>query len=557
MLSPGTPTDLFDEWGGLLEAQPVENPTIPALLREKAALRPDAELIVADDGRATYGEVERASADYAARLLAAGCGKGTRVALQFPNGVRWLVRWLACARIGAVPVPVNVFLKGPELRTLLVHADIHLLLTATDPTDEDYLATVESAMPELAGGRTPQLLIPGVPYLRGIWTSGPTDRPWAIHDVEQDRKQIDDVLLSRVEEQVTPADVAVIVYTSGTTAAPKGVVLTHGGLVRHGANVSVLQKITPDDRFYSVSPFFWIGGLVVTLLSVMHAGATVLTNHRFSADRCLDFLAAERATIVRLYPNARRALEDHPRFADTDLSSVRAGLEWPAPDPERMMRTHGALGMTETCGPHIYSSEWPPPFPPEFPGSHGPPVPGVEHKVVGDDGRELPPGQVGEILVRGYTLMQGLYKREREEVFEPGGWYRTGDLGYFRDGVLFFRGRLKKVIKSAGSNVSPEEVELALASQPGVERAFVLGTPAGDRGEDVVAAVVALDRIDGEELRARLRDRLAGFKVPRHIAVLKPEEVPLLASGEKVDTRALRALIVTRWSSADALTQSR
>jgi acyl-CoA synthetase (AMP-forming)/AMP-acid ligase II len=490
-------------------------------------------------------------------LLAAGCGKGTRVALQFPNGVRWLVRWLACARIGAVPVPVNVFLTGPELRTLLVHADIQLLLTATDETDEYYLATVESAIPELAGERTPHLLIPGVPYLRGIWTSGPTDCPWAIHDVEQDRKQIDDVLLSRIEEQVAPADVAVIVYTSGTTAAPKGVVLTHGALVRHGANVSVLQKITPDDRFYSVSPFFWIGGLVVTLLSVMHAGATVLTNHRFSADRCLDFLAAERATIVRLYPNARRALEEHPRFAETDLSSVRAGLDWPTPDPDRMMRTHGALGMTETCGPHIYSSDWPPPFPPGFPGSHGPPVPGVEHKIVDDNGQELPPGQVGEILVRGYTLMQGLYKREREEVFEPGGWYRTGDLGYFRDGVLFFRGRLKKVIKSAGSNISPEEVELALVGQLDVERAFVFGTPAGDRGEDVVAAVVAQDGADGEELRARLRSQLAGFKVPRFIAVLKPEDIPLLPSGEKVDTRALRALIMARWSSADVVTQSR
>jgi acyl-CoA synthetase (AMP-forming)/AMP-acid ligase II len=184
-------------------------------------------------------------------------------------------------------------------------------------------------------------------------------------------------------------------------------------------------------------------------------------------------------------------------------------------------------------------------------------VPGVEHKIVDDDGQELPPGQVGEILVRGYTLMQGLYKREREEVFEPGGWYRTGDLGYFRDGVLFFRGRLKKVIKSAGSNVSPEEVELALVGQPGVERAFVFGTPAGDRGEDVVAAVVAHDGADGEDLRARLRSQLAGFKVPRYIAVLKPEDIPLLPSGEKVDTRALRALIVARRSSADAVTQSR
>jgi acyl-CoA synthetase (AMP-forming)/AMP-acid ligase II len=557
MLSPGTPSDLFDEWGGLREAQPVAHPTIPALLQEKAALAPDAELIVADDGRATYGEVERSSADYAARLLAAGCGKGTRVALQFPNGVRWLVRYLACARIGAVPVPVNVFLKGPELRSLLVHADIQFLLTATDAGDEDYLATVESAIPELAAEHTPRLLMPGVPYLREIWTSGPTSRPWALHDAEQDGKQIADVLLARVEEQVTPADVAVIIYTSGSTAEPKGVVLTHGALVRHSANVSVLQKIRPDERFYSVSPFFWIGGLVVTLLSVMDAGATVLTTHRFSADRCLDFLAAERATIVRLYPNARRVLEDNPRFADTDLSSVRAGLDWPAPDPNRMMRTHGALGMTETCGPHIYSSQWPPPFPLEYPGSHGPAVPGAEHKIIDENGQELPPGEVGEIVVRGNLLMLGQYKREREEVFEPGGWYRTGDLGCLSDGVLYFRGRLKKVIKSAGSNVTPEEVENALLGLPGVEKAFVLGLPAGDRGEDVVAAVAAREGVDGEDLRARLRGQLAGFKVPRYIAVLKQEDIPLMASGEKVDTRALRALIAVRWHPADAVATGR
>jgi acyl-CoA synthetase (AMP-forming)/AMP-acid ligase II len=557
MLSDEPEAGMFDAWGGLREAQVVEHPTIPALLDEKASLRPDTELIVADDGRITYAEAAKASADYAAKLLAAGCGKGTRIGLQFPNGIRWLIRWLACTRIGANPVPVNVFLKAPEIRALLVHADIHLLLTATDPMDEDYIGTVESALPELAEWCGPRLLIPGVPYLRGIWTSSRTAHPWALPDVEQDRHQIDHALLVRVEEQVVPADVAVIIYTSGTTAAPKGVVLTHGALVRHSANVSVLQRITPSDRFYSISPFFWVGGLVVTLLSVMHAGATVLTQHRFSADACLDLLEAERATIVRLYPNARRAVEEHPRFAAADLSSVGAGLDWPLPDPTRMMRTHGSLGMTETCGPHIYSAQWPPPFPAEYPGSHGPPVPGVEHKIVDAAGEELGSGEVGEILVRGYTLMQGLYKREREDVFERDGWYPTGDLGHLRHGVLYFRGRLKNVIKSAGSNISPEEVEHALVSYAGVERAFVLGVPAGDRGEDVVAAVVAHDGVDGEELRSDLRRQLASFKVPRFIAVLKPENVPLTASGEKLDTRALRGLIAARWRSAETVERAR
>jgi acyl-CoA synthetase (AMP-forming)/AMP-acid ligase II len=544
---------MFDEWGGLRAAQPVAHATVAALLAAMARRVPDTELIVAEDGRATYGEMARWSAEYAARLLAAGCGKGTHVGVQFPNGVRCLVRWLACARIGAVPVPINVFLKGPELRHVLVHADIQLLLTATDAADEDYLATVESALPELARQRSPYLLLAGAPYLRGVWTSARTGRPWAVHDADRDGSSIDGALLARVEEQVTPSDVAVIIYTSGSTADPKGVVLSHGSLVRHSANVSVLQKITPEDRFYSLSPFFWIGGLVVTLLSVMHAGATVLTHHRFSADRCLDFLAAERATVVRLYPNARRALEEHRRFAEVDLSRVRAGLDWPKPDPDRMMRSHGALGMTETCGPHIYSAQWPPPFPAEFPGSHGPPVPGVEHKIVDDGGRELPDGEVGEILVRGYMLMQGLYKREREDVFETGGWYRTGDLGCLQHGVLYFRGRLKHVIKSAGANISPEEVEQALLDQPEVEKAFVLGLPAGDRGEDVVAAVVTqtptngAGGVEGEELRARLRARLAGFKVPRYIAVLTPQEVPIMASGDKLDTRTLRTLIATRW----------
>jgi acyl-CoA synthetase (AMP-forming)/AMP-acid ligase II len=457
-------------------------------------------------------------------------------------------------RIGAVAVPINVFLKPPELRMLLIHADIEILLVANDEGDEDYVRKVAEAIPELEHTDKGPLLLDGVPYLRRIWVSGQSNRQWATTEMTAARGPVKDALVDSIGDHVTPPDVAVIIYTSGTTAEPKGVILTHGALLRHSANVSALQCIVPTDRFYSISPFFWIGGLLVTLLSVVQGRATVLTQNRFAPEPCLTFLEGERATVVRLYPNARRAIEEHPRFADFDLSSVHAGLDWPDPDPERRMRVHGALGMTETCGPHIYSARWPGPFPEEFPGSHGPPVPGMEHKIIDENGTELPMGEEGEILVRGYALMQGIYKKEREEVFEEGGWYRTGDLGFLRDGVLYFRGRLKNVIKSAGANVSPQEVEGVLVARSDVKEAFVLGLPAGDRGEDVVAAIVAERHdVDVDAIRKALLDQLASFKVPRFIAVVRPGEVPRSNAGEKLDTRALKALVSAKWSEAKGL----
>jgi acyl-CoA synthetase (AMP-forming)/AMP-acid ligase II len=205
-----------------------------------------------------------------------------------------------------------------------------------------------------------------------------------------------------------------------------------------------------------------------------------------------------------------------------------------------------SLGMTETLGPHTFDSK-DHPLPPEKEGSFGLSVPGVEHRVVDPVTlEECPPRRTGELWLRGYSLMLGLHKKERAEVFTPDGWYRTGDGGYVdEDGHIYFTGRMGDLVKSSGMNVTPRDVELVLESFPEVTLAFVCGIPAGERGEDVVAAVALTPgaRLDEDEARQRLKQELASYKVPRRILVFGSQaELPWLDSG-KVDRRKLAALL--------------
>ncbi|MET0781126.1 MAG: fatty acid--CoA ligase family protein, partial [Microbacterium sp.] len=213
-------------------------------------------------------------------------------------------------------------------------------------------------------------------------------------------------------------------------------------------------------------------------------------------------------------------------------------------------RRHGSLGMTETAGPHTMA----PPemqavlLPDDLRGSWGPSVPYVEHRIADfETSASLPDGAEGEICVRGYSVMAGMYKREREDVFDADGWYHTGDRGFFRDGLLYFTGRADDQIKTGGSNVAPREVELALEALPEVTAAFVFGIDDDERTQVVVAGVVPTPGVvvDPDALRTCLRGEISVYKVPRDIAVLDPDDVPLLASG-KEDRRAVRAAVVRR-----------
>jgi acyl-CoA synthetase (AMP-forming)/AMP-acid ligase II len=500
--------------------------------------------VIGTDFRLTFEEADVRSADLAGRLLAAGIGKGTRVALLYPNGPAWAVAWLAMARIGALSVPLSTFAPGAELARMLRQTDVHAVLMAARFGDERMTTRLESGMAGLAQSG-PELQLGALPFLRWIHVEGDGPPPWS-HALPA---PVTETLLRAAVSEVHPADALAIVNTSGATAAPKSVVHTHGSLVRHAALLAERRGLTAQDRIYSPMPFFWVGGLTMVLLAALVSGAGAVVQERFEPGEALDLIERERVTQISCWPNASRQLADHPSFAGRDLSSVRGGTlveALPAEyRPPAADRAPMPLGMTETGGPHTGHDDAYAVLPESLRGSFGRSLPGMEHVVVDvDTGMELPSGQEGELLVRGAFLMDGFYKRERHDTFTPDGWYATGDLGWFgEDDHLRFSGRRTAMIKTGGSNVSPAEVETALAQVPTVREAFVFGIPAGERGEDVAAVVVpeGPERIEPAALTARLRDVLSSYKIPRHLRIVAEVDLPKLPTG-KVDLASLRDL---------------
>jgi acyl-CoA synthetase (AMP-forming)/AMP-acid ligase II len=287
---------------------------------------------------------------------------------------------------------------------------------------------------------------------------------------------------------------------------------------------------------FTAMPFFWVGGLITGIHAVVHHGATLVTQPAFDAADALELIERHRATITLGWPQQGKTLAEHPDFTRRDLSSVQRTSMPAMVPPERRPKGPNALGMTELCGNHIGVDPYPP-QPPERAETGGRSIEGLSHLLVDpDSGRPAAVGTEGEIWVRGYSLMQRLYKREREDVFTPDGYYRTGDCGVaYDDGWIKFTGRLGDLIKTGGgTNVTPSEVETALTDCDGVLEAYVVGAKYAGNGTVVAAAVVPRGNsiLDGDYLRAQVRDRLAAYKVPKFIWVTSKSELPFTATGK-------------------------
>jgi acyl-CoA synthetase (AMP-forming)/AMP-acid ligase II len=527
------------------DALPGSIPDLLALRRAHA----DGEFLVTDDERLSFAEADAQSLALADALLASGVGKGTRVGILFPNCAQWIISWLAAARIGALTVPLSTFAPGAELARLVHHTDIQVLLMGRSIAGRDLIDRLADALPGLADGDA-AIALPEVPFLRRVHVWPDCDRSWATPWPGTTGPVVS--LVGSAETEVRPSDDLVLVTTSGTTALPKSVAHTHGSLVRHAYILAHHRGVTATDRVYSPMPFFWVGGLTMVVLQALSTGAAVLAQDVFEPGATLALLERERATYVSCWAQASQAMTDHPDFAKRDLSSVRGGtllealpLERRPSEPEL---TPNLLGMTETGGPHTMVEVPDTPLPTERRGSFGIPLPGlVQHRVVDAAGFEAPPGQEGGIQVRGQILMSGIYKRERHDVFTADGWYDTGDRGFFdAAGHLHFTGRTSALIKTAGSNVSPAEVESVLDAMPGVLHSFVIGLPHPVRGEIVAAAVVPTHGADLsiDAVTGHARANLSGFKVPTVIALLAESELPMLPTG-KLDRHGLVRLLAT------------
>ncbi len=523
--------------------------TVPALLHARTQERAANRLLVCDDDVLTYADADARSAALAKGLLAAGAGPGTRVGLLHPNGSAFVVRGLAAARIGAIAVPLSTFSTSAELRTLLLTADIELLFATTSFRGRDYVDALRAAVPGLDFRAPPPLFVASMPALRGIVldATAPSVAPgWTTDTFVAAGTAIGDDVLAAAEARVTAADRVVIVHTSGSTSTPKGVIHEHGPLIRHLDNLNALRRYTADEVLFSNSPFFWIGGFAYGLLGTLLAGAALVCSNATDPAATLDLLERTRPTMVNGFAASVAHLAKDPTFPSRDLGSIRRGNLWPimprAVRPRDPELHHNMLGMTEAASVCLAS-----PDETEQPesrrGSFGRPVPGFEARVVDPEtGTRLGVGEVGELWLRSPFLMEGYDGRERHETFAPDGWYRTGDLFHVdADGFFYFSGRRGDMIKTAGANVSPREVEAAIADATGFV-AHVVGIDDPERGQLVAAAVrVPRDREPPavDALRAALRSRLSAYKVPQRYLVLADDDVPMLSSG-KLDARALK-----------------
>lgn len=495
--------------------------TIDRVVRARAAEHAAKAVVIDPVGRLSYRELDSSTRDLAATFVEACVVKGTRVGLIMPNNARWIQIAIALTRIGAVLVPLSTLLQPQELLAQLRSASVQFLVSVEEFRGHRYLDDLQRDQ---------------LPALRQAWTADELAQALA---TERAARVVD-----ALAETVTPSDPMVIMFTSGSSGPPKGVVHSHGSALGAVKSGLASRCIDADTRLYLPMPFFWVGGFGGGVLSALLAGATLVTEEIPRPETTLRLLERERVTLFRGWPDQAETLARHADSAD--LSALRPGsLEALLPPQQRPRPGARAtlFGMTEAFGPYCgYPADTD--MPRSAWGSCGKPFPGMEVRITDrETGRPVAAGTVGTIEIRGPHTLRGICRRTREDVFTVDGYYPTGDLGRLdADGFLFYHGRSDDMFKVSGATVYPSEVERALREIDGVEAAYVTNVP-GPQGNRVGAVVVTADRTV-EQLRASARKLLSAFKVPTVWRLLDSDDaVPRGATG-KVDVSALRELLV-------------
>ncbi|MGE3618951.1 MAG: class I adenylate-forming enzyme family protein [Acidimicrobiia bacterium] len=513
--------------------------TLPDLVAHLAATDPDRDGLVAPEGRWSWAELAAEAGALAGWLRDRGVRRGDRVAVAFPNGARWLVATLAGHAAGATVVPVNTWYGEAEVRSAVERAAVVLALAAPEEIfEKDFAGILEGV-----AGAVPGVLGGGVHR----WPAG--------------RRRLDGVADApgglRIDAE--PDDVGYILFTSGSTRMPKGVLLSHRSMILTGRGIGGRQGFAPGDRMWLPTPLFFSKAAANAIPSALSYGVALCVQERFDPLEALRFIEAERCTIYYgLALHARRMVE-HPEFARFDLSCLRTGGGATTPGEKRMMidvlgieGLTSVYGMTESCG---YSTlTWfDDPLDVRL-DSQGTPVPAQELRIAEGE-VPVPVGEQGEIQLRGAILTAYLDADVTAKAFTSDGWFRTGDAGRLdAQGRLHFVARLAEVIKCKGINVSPAEVENALRDCDGVAEAYVFGRTDEVVGQAVACALVPEDGVfpEGADLSdeavvaafrdgivATLRGRVAKYNVPTEIQVVRADEVPRTKSM-KVDRLELR-----------------
>ena len=477
-------------------------------LVETAQRQPGRPALRLGDQVTGYAELDERSARAAALLRAEGVRPGDRVALMLPNVPEFVVLYYGVLRAGGVVVPMNPLLKTRE-------AEYHLTDSGAVRLFEWHQAPGEGAQGAAAAGVRHTAVEPAA-FAQAL--AGHEPLPGVARTADD--------------------DVAVLLYTSGTTGRPKGATLTHGGL-RHNTEVNTVhvQRMTPEDVVVGCLPLFHIFGQICTMSVAVRAGASLTLIPRFEPQAVLDAIARDGATVFEGVPTMYAALLQHP--AGADVSTLRMCVSGGASLPVEIL--HGferrfgcavleGFGMSETSPVVTFNH----PDRPRKAGSIGTPIQDVEVRLLDDKGQDVAPGEVGELAVRGPNVMKGYWNRPEETAAAiPDGWLRSGDLArQDEDGYLYIVDRKKDMIIRGGYNVYPREIEEALHEHPAVALAAVVGVPHAHLGEEIAAAVVLRPGAHAtpDELREFVKDRVAAYKYPREVWLM--DSLPTGPSGK-------------------------
>lgn len=539
-------------------ASPATPYVLSAHLGAQAAARGPATALVTPTATVSWRALHAQARAVAKALLAHGVSHGDLIGLLCPNDEHWVAGCYGAALIGAVTVPVNTRFKGDEIRHSLHSADVRLAIVVDRFLHIDFTAHLRQAEPavdtSLPGAALPQLR-----HLVVIGADVPAAAlPWQRFLAAGEA--VDDAVLARAMARVSPGDLLLIQFTSGTTAFPKGVMLTHENMLRNAASCAARMGITPQDVYFNCRPFFHVAGSTLSLLVGLTSGACVATLPTFEAGAALQMLQAQACTFISGNDTLFQLLMAHPAFARERLR-LKGG--WAAAGPDTMHRIVHEMGIGRICwayglseaSPNVVISDWREPESLRIAGL-ALPHEGVGLRIAHGDGRACAPEEVGEIQVRGWGVMRGYYRQPEAsaKAFTADGWLRTGDLGALReDGRLRLVGRMKDMFRVGGENVAPAEVEQALLAHPAVASAQVVGVPDARLGE-VPAAFITLKpgaALDAAALLAWCRPRMANFRVPRHAVVVEDfDAIGMTASGKVQKTR-LRAHAIERFGLAD------
>ncbi|MEU6994623.1 long-chain fatty acid--CoA ligase [Streptomyces sp. NPDC046465] len=483
----------------------------------RARKTPDRIAVVHDDRSLTYRELHERVVRLAHALRALGVARGDRIAYLGPNHPAFLETLFAAGTLGAVFAPLNTRLAAPELAYNLSDSGSTVLVHAPEQAGTARAAAAEAGL------------------RHRVALAGPDED--AALDYEE---LLAGAGTSPLDEAVAPEDPCMIMYTSGTTGHPKGAVLSHTNITWNSVNVLVDTDLAGDEVTLVVAPLFHTAGLNMTCLPTLLKGGRVVLLGAFDAERVLELIEDLRVTYMFGVPTMYDAMTARPRWATTDLSSLRTLNCGGAPVPERTISAYlsrglafsQGYGMTEASPGALYLDKE---QTTAKAGSAGVPHFFTDTRVVLPDGREAGPGEPGEILVHGPNVMTGYWRRpgDTEAAFSDGGWLRTGDVARTdADGYTYIVDRVKDMYVSGGENVYPAEVEAALLAHPDVAECAVIGVPDPVWGE-VGRAVVVLrpgTQVDEDDILGHLRGRLAKYKIPKSLVVT--DTLPRTASGK-------------------------